>query len=57
MKRKQRLLLNKIAPCFTGFKNVESWEERGDHIIVITKNGYYTAKNYFGTYGFITKHI
>lgn len=56
MSRKERLKLNRIAPCFKGFRNVVKWWFYGDYVIVETKNNLYSAKNIFGTYGFITRH-
>lgn len=56
MNRKRRLELNKIAPCFIGYKGVEEYYFLGDKIIVISVNGIYSAQNIHGTYGFITKH-
>ena len=57
MDRKKRLELNRIAPCFIGFKSVTKWRQQGDKIIVYCAKGIYSAQNIYGTYGFITKHI
>lgn len=58
MNRKKRLELNKIAPCFIGFKGVTEWFYYGDDkIIVYCAKGIYSAQNIHGTYGFVTKHI
>ncbi|MFR7590230.1 MAG: hypothetical protein ACLUVC_02210 [Longibaculum sp.] len=56
MSRKERLELNRIAPCFKGFRNVVRWWFYGDCIMVETNNNLYSAKNIYGTYGFITRH-
>ncbi len=57
MDRKIRLKLNKIAPCFIGYRNVVNWYiDNNDVLWVETKNNIYSAKRYFGTYGFITRH-
>ena len=57
MDRKKRLELNKIAPCFRGFKNVIDWHIDNNGVLwVETKRNLYSAKQYFGTYGFITRH-
>lgn len=55
MNRKKRLELNRIAPCFIGFKGVTEWYYQGDKIIVLCAKGKYSAQNIHGVYGFITK--
>lgn len=57
MERKKRLELNNICIGFTGFKNVINWHiDAQGNLWVETKHNLYSAKKYFGTYGFITRH-
>lgn len=57
MARSKRLELNSVCIGFKGFKNVVNWWiDKNEVLWVETKRGFYSARKYFGTYGFITRH-
>lgn len=57
MDRKKRLELNRIAPCFQGWKNIIEWFVDENEVLWVRTHKYtYSAKKYFGNYGFITRH-